>query len=63
MTSAINCTMTVRRTGEELEVPPAVSPLEIDQPVRELRLSNLNKLFWKTEAIRSSSISATRSTA
>jgi bifunctional non-homologous end joining protein LigD len=31
--------------------PPADAPLELDQPVRELRLSNLGKLFWKTEGI------------
>ena len=51
---AIDCTMTPRRTGEAAESheePPVAAPLEIDQPVRELRLSNPNKLFWKAEAI------------
>jgi bifunctional non-homologous end joining protein LigD len=58
---ALECTMTVRHTGEagedaggereEHEEPQATAPLEIDQPVRELRLSNLTKLYWKTEAI------------
>jgi len=53
---AVDCTMTARRTGEaagddELEEPPISAPLEIDQPVRELRLSNPKKLFWKTEGI------------
>ena len=59
---AAECTMPMRRTGEagegaggaagqEHEEPDEVSPLEVDQPVRELRLSNLNKVFWKTEGI------------
>jgi bifunctional non-homologous end joining protein LigD len=48
--TAAECTMTVRHTGE-VEEPAASAPLEVDQPVRELRLSNLNKLFWKTEGI------------
>jgi len=51
---ASECTMAQRRTGEaadELEEPAATAPLEIDQPVRELRLSNPKKLFWKTEGI------------
>jgi bifunctional non-homologous end joining protein LigD len=54
---AIECAMTPRHTGEagerddELQEPPAAPPLEIDQPVRELRLSNPNKVFWKTEGI------------
>ena len=47
---AAECTMTARRTGA-LEEPAAAAPLEVDQPVRELRLSNLNKLYWKTEGI------------
>jgi bifunctional non-homologous end joining protein LigD len=53
---AIECTMTQRHTGEAAEAdehqePAATAPLEIDQPVRELRLSNPKKLFWKTEGI------------
>jgi bifunctional non-homologous end joining protein LigD len=51
---ASECTMTARRTGEsggKPEEPPEAAPLEVDQPVRELRLSNLNKLFWKAERI------------
>jgi bifunctional non-homologous end joining protein LigD len=48
--TAAECTMTVRHTGE-IEEPPPAAPLEIDQPVRELRLSNLHKVFWKTEVI------------
>jgi bifunctional non-homologous end joining protein LigD len=48
--TAAECTMTIRHTGE-VEEPPPAAPLEIDQPVRELRLSNLNKVFWKAEGI------------
>jgi bifunctional non-homologous end joining protein LigD len=46
---AAECAMVVRHTGEE--EPPAAPALEVDQPVRELRLSNLNKVFWKAENI------------
>ncbi|HEX4423738.1 MAG TPA: DNA ligase D [Kofleriaceae bacterium] len=38
-------------TDEHAEEPPPAPPLEIDAPVRELRLSNLKKLFWKAEGI------------
>src|SRR6185436_11820519 len=48
--TAAECTMTVRHTGE-VEEPAASAPLEVDQPVRELRLSNLNKLYWKADGI------------
>ena len=53
---AADCVMTVRRTGEASasdagEEPPAIGELEIDQPVRELRLSNPRKVFWKSEGI------------
>jgi bifunctional non-homologous end joining protein LigD len=48
--TAAECMMTIRRTGE-VEEPPPAAPLEVDQPVRELRLSNLHKVFWKTEGI------------
>jgi bifunctional non-homologous end joining protein LigD len=56
---ATDCTMPLRGTGgagdeedeDEIEEPPATAPLEVDPPIRELRLSNLTKLFWKTEAI------------
>jgi bifunctional non-homologous end joining protein LigD len=39
--------------SDEREEPAANGPVEveIDQPVRELRLSNLKKVFWKTEGI------------
>jgi bifunctional non-homologous end joining protein LigD len=50
---AHECTMTTRYTGEagEHEEPAVAAPLEVDQPVRELRLSNAKKVFWKTEGI------------
>jgi bifunctional non-homologous end joining protein LigD len=48
--TAAECQMTARRTGE-VEEPAASAPLEVDQPVRELRLSNLNKLYWKADNI------------
>jgi bifunctional non-homologous end joining protein LigD len=55
---AIDCTMTTRRTGEaaagivrtEEPAAPAIE-VEIDAPVRELRLSNPKKVFWKAEGI------------
>ncbi|HET7499644.1 MAG TPA: DNA ligase D, partial [Kofleriaceae bacterium] len=47
---ALDCTMTPRHTGERQE-PAEPAPLEVDQPVRELRLSNLKKVFWKAEGI------------
>jgi bifunctional non-homologous end joining protein LigD len=54
--AAVDCAMTARRTGEaddedRREQLAGAQPLEIDQPVRELRLSNPKKLFWKTEGI------------
>jgi len=48
--TAAECTMTARRTGEAEEPAPAAL-LEVDQPARELRLSNLTKVFWKAEHI------------
>ena len=48
--TAIECTMPRRSTAER-EEPAIAAPLEIDQPVRELRLSNLQKVFWKAEGI------------
>jgi bifunctional non-homologous end joining protein LigD len=48
-----DCTMPARRTGMPAEVP-AEAPLvelEYDAPVRELRLTNLDKVFWKDEGI------------
>ena len=52
---AAECAMVPRSTGDAgtdaEEEPPAPPPLEIDQPIRELRLSNPKKLFWKAEAI------------
>jgi bifunctional non-homologous end joining protein LigD len=45
-----DCGMPARRTGP---TPPDEQPVELeyDAPVRELRLSNLNKVFWKDEQI------------
>jgi bifunctional non-homologous end joining protein LigD len=49
-----DCNMPLRRTGDDpmvgAPVPKEVE-LEYDAPVRELRLSNLKKLFWKDEQI------------
>ena len=58
--AAAECTAAPRRAGGaahdgdgEREEPPKAPPVEveIDQPVRELRLSNLQKVFWKAEGI------------
>jgi bifunctional non-homologous end joining protein LigD len=52
--SVLECTPPPRRTGQaDREEPAAGAPVEIevDQPVRELRLSNPKKVFWKTEGI------------
>ena len=48
--TAVECTAPPR-ASDEREEPAASAPVEveIDQPVRELRLSNLKKVFWKTE--------------
>jgi bifunctional non-homologous end joining protein LigD len=46
---AVDCTMPRRRTGEEAQEPEQEPELEIDQPIRELRLSNLKKVFWPDE--------------
>ncbi|HEY0479109.1 MAG TPA: DNA ligase D [Kofleriaceae bacterium] len=48
--AAAACTMPDRRPAEH-EEPAAAAPLEVDQPVRELRLSNLRKVFWKAEGL------------
>lgn len=51
--TARECEMPLRRTGDdpmEAAVEQEVE-LEYDQPVRELRLSNLKKVFWKDEHI------------
>ncbi|MGE0872208.1 MAG: DNA ligase D, partial [Kofleriaceae bacterium] len=48
--TALECTMPIRRTSDAHEPAPA-SELVVDSQVRELRLSNLNKVFWKHEAI------------
>ncbi|HEX7843906.1 MAG TPA: non-homologous end-joining DNA ligase, partial [Kofleriaceae bacterium] len=47
--TALECVAPPRRTDDREE--PAAAPLEVDQAVRELRLSNPKKVFWKTEAI------------
>ena len=46
---ALECTMPIRRTGEERE-PDATSTLEADVSTRELRLTRLHKVFWPAEA-------------
>jgi bifunctional non-homologous end joining protein LigD len=50
--TAAECTVEAPR-GTEREEPTAGAPVEveIDQPVRELRLSNLKKVFWKADGI------------
>lgn len=48
--AAAACTMPDRPPAEH-EEPTAPAPLEVDPPVRELRLSNLRKVFWKAEGI------------
>ncbi|HEY0193723.1 MAG TPA: DNA ligase D [Kofleriaceae bacterium] len=47
---ATECGMTVRRTGEEPDATPELE-VEAEAPVRELRLTNLKKLFWKTDQV------------
>jgi bifunctional non-homologous end joining protein LigD len=49
--TAFECTMPVRRTGDEREAPGDAPALVVDTPVRELRLSNLNKVFWPDDRI------------
>jgi bifunctional non-homologous end joining protein LigD len=50
--SAADCAMPARRTGEPKEPGPGASmELVIDSQVRELRLSNPKKVFWKEEQI------------
>ncbi|HEU0033649.1 MAG TPA: DNA ligase D [Kofleriaceae bacterium] len=51
--TARECTMPKRRTGEPDHADEEIDPIEIDQdvPARELRLSNLKKLFWKDDNI------------
>jgi len=44
---ALECTMPIRHTGE----PVAQAPIETDVSTRELRVSNLKKVFWPTEGI------------
>ena len=45
-----DCPMPARRTGEAPPAPPE-QPLEIDAPIRELRLTRLHKVFWPDENI------------
>jgi bifunctional non-homologous end joining protein LigD len=59
--AAADCTARRRATrgagtaggGDDREEPAAPPPVEVEveRPVRELRLSNLGKVFWKPEAI------------
>lgn len=56
--SALECTMPMRRTGERTdrdaprEPKPGEAPeLVVDSQVRELRISNPKKVFWKDEQI------------
>ena len=51
--TARECTMPLRRTGDDPLTDVAQQPVELeyDAPARELRLSNLNKLFWKADGI------------
>ncbi|HEY5952052.1 MAG TPA: non-homologous end-joining DNA ligase, partial [Kofleriaceae bacterium] len=50
--TAHECTMPARRTGEPKEPGPGDSmELVVDSQVRELRLSNPKKVFWKDEQI------------
>lgn len=50
--AAHECTMPVRRTGERQEPAPGEAPdLVVDSQVRELRISNPKKVFWKDEQI------------
>ncbi|MBA3818694.1 MAG: DNA ligase D [Deltaproteobacteria bacterium] len=46
-----DCGMPIRHTGERRDDEPTEVPLEVDQAVRELRLTRLHKVFWKTENI------------
>ena len=50
---ARECVMPRRYTGARDEAPrePELGELEVDAPVRELRLTRLDKLFWKDDAI------------
>lgn len=51
---ALACTMPLRRTGEARDEPGDVGTagaLVVDAPARELRLSNLDKPFWRDEGI------------
>jgi bifunctional non-homologous end joining protein LigD len=43
----LECTMPIRNTGEPAPAPP----LEADISTRELRLSNLKKVFWPNDGI------------
>jgi len=50
--SPMECTMPMRRTGQIKEPGPGDSmELVVDSQVRELRLSNPKKVFWKEEQI------------
>ncbi len=46
----LECAMPIRRTGEPKEPPPGAA-LVVDSQVRELRMSNPNKVFWKDDQI------------
>jgi len=49
--AAKDCGMPVRHTGEAKPKEPEVDALEVDAQVRELRLTRLDKVFWKDEQI------------
>jgi bifunctional non-homologous end joining protein LigD len=50
--TAHECTMPMRRTGEREEPAPGDAPeLVVDSQIRELRISNPKKVFWKDEQI------------
>lgn len=51
--TARECGMPMRQTGEAREDvrEPAVTELEVEAQVRELRLTRLTKVFWKDEQI------------
>jgi bifunctional non-homologous end joining protein LigD len=48
--TARDCTLPMRRTGEEPDEAPAPA-LELDAPTRELRLTRLHKVLWPDDGI------------
>jgi bifunctional non-homologous end joining protein LigD len=45
------CGLPPRRTGPAAPREPAAAELEVDAPIRELRLTRLHKVFWKDDHI------------